>query len=157
MCRNIGERDGTDAFGHNSARRGIALERIVEPHSLVRDEFGENVGGKNLCQRAEPQQRILCGRLMGVGRGFAVSTEEDLIVANNDENHTGGTGLKEQVCAESANELGVGERRWRLCLRESRHEGQHEQEDKQAVREFSVAHSCLQFLGYRTEQIFEDE
>jgi hypothetical protein len=158
MCRQISERDGTDAFGHNSARRGIALERIVEPHGLVRDEFGENVGGKNLCQRAEPQQRIPGGKLMGVGRGLAVSAEEDFIVANDNENHTGGAGLKEEVCAESANDgLDVGERCWRLRLRESRHEGQHEQEYKQGAWEFSVAHSCLQFLGYRTERLLKTE
>jgi len=156
VCRQIGERDGTDTFGHNSARRGIELERIVEPNGLVRDEFDENVGGKDLCERAEPQQRILGRKLMGVGRSFAVSLEVDLIVPNDDENHTGGAGLKEEVCAESANGLDVGERCWRLRLRESRHEGQHEQEDKQAAREFSVAHYCLQFLGYRTEQLFED-
>ena len=89
MCRHIGERDGADALGNMGARRGVALERIVEPHGLVRDEFGENVGGKDLCERAEPQQRILRGKLMGVGRGFAVSAEEHLIVANDDENHTG--------------------------------------------------------------------
>jgi hypothetical protein len=156
VCRHIGERDGTDAFGQNSARRSIALERIVESHALVRDEFGENVGGKNLCERAEPQQRILGRKLMGVGRGLAVSAEEDMIVANDDENHTGGAGLKEEVCAQSANGLNVGERCWRLCLRESRHEWQHEQEDKQGAREFSVTHSRLQFLGYRTERLFED-
>jgi hypothetical protein len=80
-----------------------------------------------------------------------------MIVANDDENHTSGAGLKEEVCAESANDgLDVGERRWRLRLRESRHEGQYEQEYKQGAREFSVAHSRLQFLGYRTERLFED-
>jgi hypothetical protein len=156
MCRQIGERDGTDAFGHNSARRSIALERIVEPQGLVRDEFSENVGGKDLCERAEPQQRILGGKLMGVGRGFAVSVEEHLIVANDDENHTGGAGLNEEVCAESVNGLDVGKRCW-LSLRESRHEGQQEQEDKQSAREFSVAHSSLLFLGYRTEQFLKTE
>ena len=155
VCRQISERDGTDAFGHNSARRSIALERIVEPQGLVRDEFSENVGGKDLCERAEPQQRILGGKLMGVGCGFAVSMEEHLIVANDDENHTGGAGLNEEVCAESVNGLEVGKRSW-LSLRESRHEGQQEQEDKQSAREFSVAHSSLLFLGYRTEQFFED-
>ena len=77
---------------------------------------------------------------MGVGRSFTVSLEVDLIVPNDDENHTGGAGLKEEVCAESANGLDVGERCWRLRLRESRHEGQHEQEDKQGAQEFSVAH-----------------
>jgi hypothetical protein len=112
MCRQIGERDGTDAFGHNSASRSIALERIVEPQGLVRDEFGENVGSKDLCERAEPKQRILGGKLMGVGRGFAVSVEEDLIVPNDDENHTGGAGLNEEVCAESVNGLDVGKRCW---------------------------------------------
>ena len=93
---------------------------------------------------------------MGVGCRLAVSAEKDSIVANDYKNHTGGAGLKEKVCAESANGLDVGERCWWLRLRQSRHEGQHEQEDKQGAREFSVAHSCLQFLGYRTERLFED-
>jgi hypothetical protein len=61
---------------------------------------------------------------MGVGRGLAVSTEEDIIVANDDENHTGGAGLKEEVCAESANHgLDVGKRCGRLRLCECRHQG----------------------------------
>jgi hypothetical protein len=47
---------------------------------------------------------------MGVGRGFAVSAEEDLIVANDDENHTGGPGLKKEICTESASGLEVGGR-----------------------------------------------
>ena len=34
---------------------------------------------------------------MGVGRGFAVSAEKDLIVANDNENHTSGAGLKEEI------------------------------------------------------------
>jgi hypothetical protein len=34
---------------------------------------------------------------MRVGPGLAVSTEKDLIVANDDENHTGGAGLKEEI------------------------------------------------------------
>ena len=122
---------GRTAFGDEGARRGVALERVVEPHGLVGDEFGEDVGGEDLGERAEPQQRILGGDLMGVGRGLAVSADEDLIVANDDENHTGGAGLEEEVCAESADGLDVGERCWRLRLREGRHEGQHEQEDKQ--------------------------
>jgi hypothetical protein len=155
MCRQIGDGDGTDVFGHNSARRSIALEWIVEPQGFVRDGFSENVGGKDLCERAEPQQRIRGGKLMGVGRGFAVSVEKDLIVANDVENHTGGAGLNQEVCAESVNGLDVGERCW-LRLRESRHEGQQAQEDKQGAREFRVANSILQFLGYRTEQFFED-
>jgi hypothetical protein len=34
---------------------------------------------------------------MRVGRGLAVSTEKDLIVANDHKNHTGGAGLKEEI------------------------------------------------------------
>ncbi|MCU1248272.1 MAG: hypothetical protein JWQ49_1301 [Edaphobacter sp.] len=157
VCRHIGERDGADAFGHNNARRGIALKRIVEPQSLVRSEFSEDVGGEDLCERAEPQQRILSGKLMGVGSGFAVSAEENMIVANDDENHTGGSGLKEEVCAQSVNGLDFGERRRRVRLCKSRHEGQHEKKYKQGAQEFSVAHSYLQFLGYRTERLLKTE
>src|SRR5271156_1246573 len=95
MRRHIGERYGTDTFGYKGALRGIALERIVEAHGFVRDEFGEDVGGKDLGERTEPHERILGGDLMRVGRGFAVSADEHAIVANDDENHTGGSGLEE--------------------------------------------------------------
>jgi hypothetical protein len=66
-----------------------ALERIVEAHGIVCDEFGENVGGKDFCERAEAEQRVLGGKLVGVGRGLTVSAEKNLIVANDNENHAG--------------------------------------------------------------------
>ena len=89
MCRQIGERDGLAAFGYNRAGWSEAPERVVEAHGLVRDEFGEDVGGKDLCERAEPQQRVLGGKPMGTGRSFAISAKKNPIVANDDENHTG--------------------------------------------------------------------
>jgi hypothetical protein len=49
VCREIGQRDGLKSLGHNNPRRSEALERIVEAHGLVRDEFAEDVGGKDLC------------------------------------------------------------------------------------------------------------
>jgi hypothetical protein len=51
--------------------------------------------------------------------------------------------------------LDIGERCWGIRLRESRREGQHEQEGKEGAWKFSVAHS-LEFLGYKTERLFED-
>jgi hypothetical protein len=77
---------------------------------------------------------------MGLGRSLAVSAEKDLIVANYDENHTGCTGLKKQICAKSASGLEVGERWRRQYLREGRPEGQQGQEGKQCVQDFWVAH-----------------
>ena len=120
--REIGEGDGLDALGNDGVRRGEALQRIVESHGLVGDEFGEDVGGEDLGERAEAQQGVLGGKLMRVGCGLAVSAEEDLIVANDDQNHAGGSGLEEEVGAESADGLGVGERCWWLRLRKSRDE-----------------------------------
>jgi hypothetical protein len=38
---------------------GLAPEHIVEPHGLVRDEFGEDVGGNDHCERAQLPQRVL--------------------------------------------------------------------------------------------------
>ena len=75
---------------------------------------------------------------MGVWRGFTISVEENLIVPNDDENHTGCARLKKEVCTERVNGLGAGKR----CrgLRESGHKAQHEQEDKQGAREGSVVH-----------------
>ena len=146
VCRYIGEGDGTDAFGHNSARRSIARERIVEPQGLVRHEFSENVGGKDLCERAEPQQRLLGGKLMGVGRGLPVSAEKHLIAANDDQNHPGGTGLKKEICAESASRLEVGERCWGRRLGGGRHERKDEQEDKQYAQDFSWVHFLIASL-----------
>ena len=48
--REIGECDGPAAFGYNGAGWSVALEGIVEPHGLVRDEFSEDVGSKDLCE-----------------------------------------------------------------------------------------------------------
>ena len=107
--REVCERNRLDASGHNRARWSEALERIVETHGLVRDEFDEDVGGKDFCKRTEPQQRVLRGKLMGVGRGLAVSVEKDLIAANDDENHTGGAGLKKEICAERTGGLQAGQ------------------------------------------------
>ena len=89
VCRQIGEGDELAAFRYNRAGWSEALERVVEAHGLVRDEFGEDVGGKDLCERAEPQQRVLSGKLMGTGRSLAISAKKNLIVANDDQNHTG--------------------------------------------------------------------
>jgi hypothetical protein len=145
VCRKIRERDGHGAFGHKRAGWSKALERIVEPHGLVRDEFGEDVSGKDFCERAEPQQRLLGGKLMGVGRGLAVSAEKYLMVANDDENHAGGTGLKEEICAESASRLEVEERCWGRRLGEGRHERKHEQEGKQCAQ-VSLVHFLIASL-----------
>lgn len=87
----ISKGDGPDAFGHNNVGGSEMLKWIVEPYGLVRYEFGEDVGSEDLCERAEPQQRVLGRSLMGVGRRFAVSAEKDLIVANDHKNHAGRT------------------------------------------------------------------
>ena len=108
MGCEIEEGDGADAFGYEGVGGGVALERIVEFHGFVGDELGEDVGGEDLGERAEAQQRILSGELMGAGRGFAVSVKEDLIVANDDENHAGGAGLEVEVGAEGVDGLGLG-------------------------------------------------
>src|ERR1700738_1988959 len=99
VCREIGERDGPGACGYQHAGWSEALERIVEPYCLVRDKLGVEVGGKDLFEREEPQQRVLRGKMMGMGGGFAVAAEKHLIAANDDENHTGGVGLSEKICA----------------------------------------------------------
>jgi hypothetical protein len=153
--RQIGERDGLDAFGHNRVGWGEALKRIVEAHGLVRDEFDEDVGGKDFCKRTEPQQRVLRGKLMGVGCGLAVSVEKDLIAANDDENHTSGAGLKEEICAERTSGLKI-RLRWLRLLRQGRDEGQHEQESEECARKVSVAHFCFQIAGYKIMRFSED-
>jgi hypothetical protein len=75
---------------------------------------------------------------MGVWRGFTISVEENLIVPNDDENHTGCARLKKKVCTERVN--GLEARKRCRGLRESGHEAQREQEDKQGAREGSVVH-----------------
>jgi hypothetical protein len=157
VCCEISERDGLDAFGHNGARWSKTLERIVEAHGLVRDEFGEDVSGKDLCERTEPQERVLGGRLMGVRRGLAVSTEKYLIVANDDENHTGRTGLKKEICAERLSGLEVGSRWRRRRLREGWHEGQHERERKQCEQEFRVAHFVVRSQSTKPSDFLKTE
>jgi len=63
VCREIGESDGSATSGHNGTALSEMLKRIGEAHSLVHNELREDVGGKDLCKRAEPQQRILSRRL----------------------------------------------------------------------------------------------
>ena len=46
----ISEGDGLDAFGHNNVLGCEMLKWIVEPNGLVRYEFGEDVGGEDLCE-----------------------------------------------------------------------------------------------------------
>jgi hypothetical protein len=86
---------------------------------------------------------------MGVGRRLAVPAEKDLIVANDDENHAGGAGLKEESWAESIDGLRVGWRCLRMPLCANRHEGKHEEEDTQRLLEFRVAHFVCRYLGYK--------
>src|SRR5580698_6170600 len=143
MRREIGERDGTDAFGYNSAWRGIALEWIVEPHGLVCNKLCEHVCREDLGQGTKPYYRILGWKLMGVGCSFAISAEDDLIVVNHDKNHAGRAGLKEEVSAQS-----ISGRRG-IRLRQSRQAGQYERENKQGKTEFKAAHCCLQSSGYK--------
>jgi hypothetical protein len=95
------------AFGHYDVFGSESLEWIVKPYRLVRHEFRENVGSEDLCEGTEPQQRVLGRSLMGVGRRLAVSMENDLIVANDHKNHTGGARLKEEIGAESIDGLQV--------------------------------------------------
>ena len=42
--------DGLDASGHNNVLGSEMLKWIVEPNGLVRYEFGEDIGGKDLCE-----------------------------------------------------------------------------------------------------------
>jgi hypothetical protein len=64
--------------------------------------------------------------------------EKNLIVADDDENHTGRAGLKEEIFAERVS-MEVGQR-WKRRLRKSRREGQREQEDEQPVLRPRIAH-----------------
>ena len=143
MGGEIDECNGMDTFGYDRAAWSEALKRIGEAHGIVCDEFGEDVCSKYLRERAQAQQRVLGGKLMRVGRGLAVSLEKDLIVANDDENHSGGAGLKEQICAERASRFEVGERWRERRLREGRREGEHEEVGKQCDQEFCVTHFVL--------------
>ena len=97
VCGKSAECDGIVSFGHNCVEWSELLERIIEPYGLVGNKFRQDVGGEDLCERAEPQERVLGRRLVGVGRGLAVPAEKDLIVANDDQNHTRGAGLKEEI------------------------------------------------------------
>jgi hypothetical protein len=156
MCREIEKRDRPHSLGHYDPPRSEPLERIVKPHSLVRYEFGEDVGRKDLCQRAKPQQGIPCRKLMGVGGSLAVSAEKDLIVANHDENHTRCTGLNKQICGKSASGLKVRQRRRHRYLRDSRSEGQQGQQGKQCLQDFSMAHFAFRSQTTKPERLSEN-
>ena len=127
--RQICERDAPDAFGNDRASWSVALERIVKRYSLVRNQFRQDVGGKDLGQGTQPQQRILCRKLMGVRRSLSVSMKEDLLVANDNQNHAGRAGLKEELRAKSIYGLRVGKRHGRIHLRQRRRKTKQEQED----------------------------
>src|SRR5580698_1366329 len=112
MCRKIGECNRLNAFRNDGVRRSITLQRIIEADGVVCNEFRENVAGKDLCKRTEPQHRVLRGCLMRAGCGFAVSTEEDLAIADDHKNHTGRAGTKKNICSERAGGSNV----WRWWL-----------------------------------------
>jgi hypothetical protein len=46
----MSEGDGLDAFGHNNVLGCETLKWIVKTNGLVRYEFGEDVGGEDLCE-----------------------------------------------------------------------------------------------------------
>ena len=76
----------------------------------VGDELGEDVGGEDFGEGTEAEEGILRWG-MGVGRGFAVAADEDLIATDDDEDHAGGEGLEVEVGAEGV----YGLRVWELC------------------------------------------
>ena len=154
MSRKICERDRQDAFGHNNPWWSKVLERIVEPHGLIGDKFGENVGGEDLGKRAESQHRVRGRKLMRPGRRLAVSAKKDLIVANDDENHARGTRLQEQVFAKRTGRLKVGERCGRESPQEEGLEGQREQECEESALDFWVAHFLCADLMVQSRTIF---
>jgi hypothetical protein len=82
------ERDGLLAQRHKDVFGRITLERVVEPDDLLLDEFGEHVGGEDLGERAETENRIGGGGNGGVGSGFAVALKEGAVVADNDYDHS---------------------------------------------------------------------
>ena len=102
-------------------RRSETLKGVVQTQSFVSDKAGKDIRGEDFGERAKAEERILIGKLMRVRRGLAVALKEDLMIAHDDENHAGGTGVEEELGAESA---GGFERGQRCRGRRLRGEGQ---------------------------------
>jgi hypothetical protein len=58
---------------------------------------------------------------MGVRRGLSISAKENLIVANDDEDHTRGARLKKEVFSERVGGLQITVRRRGMDLRANRY------------------------------------
>ncbi len=79
-----------------------------------------------------------------------MSTEEDLVIANDDKNHASSAGVKEEIFTERVSRLQVG-KSWRwLCLREGRDERQLEQESSQYAQKSNVAHFVIKLQSTKS-------
>jgi hypothetical protein len=107
--------------------RSEVLKRIVKANGSVHNELRKDIGGKNLCERAEPQQRVLRGNLTRVRCVLAESAEKNLTVSHHDENHASGPRLKKEIFAQSPGGCNVRER-WQWRLRDDTSEVQQQEE-----------------------------
>jgi hypothetical protein len=128
--------------------RSKALERIVQAHGAVGCQFREEVCGKDLRQRADSQDRLLRGRLLGAGGRLAVPTEEHLIVSDDDKNHAGRSRLDEEIRAERTGRLELRQRRRHLP--EAGYGVEREREREQNAQQSGEQHLyCWQNIEFR--------
>ena len=95
------------SLGHHSTRRRKALQWIIETQSLCSDRFLQEIAREYLRERTEAQQRVLGGKLVGVGSRLSVSLKEYLMSPNHYEDHSGRSGLPEQLGTQVADALQV--------------------------------------------------
>lgn len=135
MCRKIEEGDGLVALRNKRARWSESLERIVQPHHLFHGELGERVRSKYLCQGAKSHERILRRNLMRIGCGFAVSAKDGLVALNDNEHHSRGSGLHEEISAEGIHRLETRERCCGRCLSEGGIGAEYKHESEEDMQE----------------------
>jgi hypothetical protein len=91
-------------------RRAVELQRRVQAHGVVGGQLDQEVGGEDLRERAEAQQRCPVRDDAAAGSGLTVAVKEDLVVADDDEDHAGRAGFGEEVGTERAGLLQLGQR-----------------------------------------------
>ena len=106
MRSKVGESDGAAVAERDVAViGGEGLQWSIETDQFRLHQLDEEVGGKDFAQRAEPEERVGGGSLMGIRVGFAEGCDGCLLVADDHEDEASGTGPEEEVLPESLGRL----------------------------------------------------
>lgn len=100
MGGQLFESDGLAAAWNEGVIGRIPLERIVEFDYLLLYQLCEQVGGEDLGERAETNDGVGGWGDAGVGCGFAIAVNEDLVIADDNDDHADGARVGEEIYAE---------------------------------------------------------